>query len=456
MSLTSLSFLGVYFPLLLIAYYNPFFTGNGFRKFLLVCASLAFYTFCEPVYIFLLIGVVVLNYGLVSCADRFGRQIFRSAAIVLDAGILLFFKYINRFLAAGIFNAKISDITFPIGMSYFVFKAISYVVDSKKVKNGSLADITLYIANFLTIVAGPLSTYEQELSSIREKSAPSVDLAYKGFERVIIGFGKKVIIADSLSVLANQCFASRELSVVMAWAGAAAYTLQLFFDFSGYTDMVLGAGALFGFEFPENFDCPYMAKSISEFWERWHISLTKWFTKYIYIPLGGSRVKTTARHFLNLFIVWLVTGMWHGSHMTFIVWAMVYFVLQTAEKYTRLAEHINRLHLGHLYVMLVVTVEWVIFKSESLHAGFTYIKSMTACNGNAFCTSYDLSVIVSYSIPFVLGLVFSTDVGIRLKAMLSKYAVTRVLYHAGLLLLFSVCLVITISHGYSAPLYAGF
>lgn len=295
--------------------------------------------------------MILYNYYLVKLADTSGSRIFRILAIALDALVLLTFKYINAVLSFAFINDPVNRIAFPIGLSYFTFKAISYVVDSAEEKSGNLIDVAIYISNFLTIVSGPLSTYKEELPYIRKKVETKNESVYKGLERFVIGLGKKVIIADYLGVLVSQCFLSSDLSVLMTWTGAIAYMLQLFFDFSGYTDMAIGVGYLFGFKLPENFNYPYMASSISDFWKRWHISLTKWFTKYIYIPLGGSRVRTVARHIFNLFVVWFVTGMWHGSTMTFIVWAMIYFVLQLIEKYTRWSDVLQKIHLGHIYII---------------------------------------------------------------------------------------------------------
>ncbi len=456
MSLTNFSFIGLYFPLILIAYYNPIFKKNGFRKLLLVMASLGLYAFCEPIYVLLLIAMILINYLFVSLADRFHAKAYRIIAIIIDVSVLLLFKYINKVIAFGLINADFSLVAFPIGLSYFTFKSISYVVDSSEEKKGNVIDVAIYIANFLTIVSGPLSTYKDELPSIREKKEPSFDNAYNGFERIMLGLGKKIIIADSLNALANQCFLSSDLSVVMSWAGAIAYTLQLFFDFSGYTDMALGVGYFFGFDLPENFNYPYMANSVSDFWKKWHISLTKWFTKYIYIPLGGTRVKTVFRHILNLFVVWLVTGMWHGSSLTFIVWAMVYFVLQVLEKYTGFSDFLNRIHVGRIYTLLVVVIEWVIFKSESLENAFLYIGSMFGCTHNAFCVGGDLTTIQKYIIPMVLGIVFSTNIGVKIKNLALRKSGFNIAYNIGLIALFVVCILITISAGYSAPLYAGF
>ena len=455
MNLTSLSFIGIYFPLLLVFYYNPFFRKNGFRKLLLIGASLGLYAFCEPIYVLLLVSMIIVNYIFVCLSDRFITKIFRGMAIIIDCSVLLFFKYINMVLETGLIHAGFSSVAFPIGLSYFTFKSISYVVDSSDNKSGNILDAAIYISNFLTIVSGPLSKYKEELLSIREKKPASYNTFYNGFERIIIGLGKKVIIADSLGKLVNQSFFTSEISVVLSWAGAIAYTLQLYFDFSGYTDMALGAGELFGFSLPENFNYPYMADSVSDFWKRWHMSLTKWFTQYIYIPLGGSRV-TAGRHIFNLFVVWLVTGIWHGSNLTFIVWAMIYFILQVIEKYTKLSELLKKIHVAHIYTLLVVIIEWVIFKSESLPFAFTYIKQMFGFNNNSFCSAGDLSMISKYTIPLVLGIIFSTGFGVEIKHFVSDRSIANIIYNIGLVALLVICLTIIISLGYTAPLYAGF
>lgn len=456
MSLTSLSFLGIYFPLIILGYFNPIIKSNRFRKILLLLISIALYTFGEPTYILLLLGIIIINYSLVTIADKCNSNVPRALAIIMDVGTLAFFKYINKILALGLIHSDYSSIVFPVGLSYFTFKAISYVVDSKKIKGGNIVDVAIYISNFITIVSGPMSTYEDELPTIIQKHELNFSDVYRATERIILGLAKKVIIADSLSLLVNQCFAEKEISLVMAWGGAIAYTLQLFFDFSGYTDMAIGVGCLLGFNLPENFNYPYMANSISDFWKRWHISLTKWFTKYIYIPLGGSRVKSTARHIFNLFVVWLVTGLWHGSIITFIIWAMIYFLLQLLEKYSNWAELLNRMHIGHIYTILIVIIEWVIFRSPSVGTGFRYVKSMFLLSGNEVISAGELGIISKYSIPFVLGIIFSTNIGIRIKTYMSKNNILNCLYNIILIVVFVICIIISISQGYSSPLYAGF
>ena len=455
MSLTSLSFLGVYFPILIILYYSPFFKGDTSRKILLLFASIGLYTFCEPIYSLLLIGLILANYFLVKMSDRMGNDLCRIIAIVLDVSVLLFFKYINSVLSVFSTHSGVTSIIVPIGLSYFTFKAISYVVDSRY-EVGDFLDVAVYISNFLTIVSGPLSKYQDELPMIQMKNETQMEDFYNGVERLSRGLIKKVLIADSLRTLVDQAFGTSELTFVMAWAGAIAYTLQLYFDFSGYTDMAIGVGTMFGFSLPENFDYPYIATSISDFWKRWHISLTKWFTNYIYIPLGGSRVDSVYRHIFNMFVVWLVTGMWHGSHMTFIVWAFIYFVLLIVEKYTRWTDILERYHVGHVYTLLVVMLEWVIFRAESLGAAFSYIRTMFMVNGNSFATSYDLQSIAKYIIPLLLGVIFSMGVGAKIRDSIPYKKVLNVAYNGVLLALYLLCIVISISQGYTAPLYAGF
>ena len=453
MSLTSLSFLGIYFPALLVAYYNPFLRNNTFRKVLLLCASLGLYAFSEPTYVLLLLGIIIINYCLVKLSDKTRLKSFRITAIVFDILVLLSFKYINAILSVS--NTSFANIAFPIGLSYYSFKSISYVIDSHDEKRGNLLDVAIYVSNFLTIVSGPLSRYKDELPTILGKNLIQGKF-YQGTERLIIGLGKKIIIADCLGILATQCFAATELSVVMAWSGAIAYTLQLYFDFSGYTDMAIGIGYLFGFNLPENFDYPYMASSVSDFWKRWHISLTKWFTNYIYIPLGGSYVNSSIRHIFNLFVVWFVTGIWHGSALTFIIWSMIYCVLQIIEKYTNWGDWLKKFRICHAYTLIIVVIEWVIFRSSSVTNAFTYIKSMFFCNCNALMKPLEFSAIKNYAIPFMAGIILSTNLGSKLTKRMKKGMISNCLYNLWLILLFVISIIICIGQEYSVPLYAWF
>lgn len=448
MSFISLSFLGVYFPIILFLYYNPIFKSNKFRKLVLLASSIVLYAFVEPVFVFILLFEILTNYLLVHRSSVSHNNVYRIMAVILDISILLFFKYINLFTTTAIL--------FPIGISYFTFKSISYVIDSGKKKESNIVDVVIYISNFLTILSGPLSFFEDEIDSIRDRKNSNISVMIEGFERLMIGLAKKILIADSLSILVDECFSTSAPSVFLAWIGAITYTLQLYYDFSGYTDMALGIGKLFGFTLPENFNYPYMATSVSDYWKRWHMSLTKWFTRYIYIPLGGSKVKSSLRHVINLLIVWIVTGIWHGSNLTFLVWAIIYFLFQLLEKYTGLVDILSRYHLGRIYTLLIVVIEWVVFRSVDMGAALGYISNMFGMSGNCLMTKVEISMVGQFIIPLVAGLVFATGIGNVLRDFAKKSGIGGMIYYLTLVVMFVMCITILVSNGYSAPLYAGF
>lgn len=442
MSLSSLSFIGIYFPMLLICYNLPI---KGIKNLILLLFSLGLYALGNFQYLFLLILSICLNCLLVKISFKRKKKIYKTVAIIIDALVLLGFKYVNSFI--GLIQSEIS-IAFPLGLSYFTFKEISYVVDSREDDGSTFIDAALYIANFLTILSGPLNKFKDELCDIKHQRVSDY---VKGFERIFAGLFKKIIIADSLKLLVDSCFVSNSLSVLMAWCGGIAYSLQLYFDFAGYSDIAIGFGHLFGYHLCENFNLPYLATSISDFWKRWHMSLTSWFTTYIYIPLGGSRVKSSVRHIFNLFVVWLATGIWHGSKLTFILWAMIYFILQVLEKYTALADKLQKIHLNRFYTLFVVVIEWVIFRSDSLQSALSYLSMMFGLVGNGLFNYSDLLSLSYYKLPLLLAILMSFGTFEWLKK--EKY---QKLYQILLLLLFVLCLVIMIGRGYSAPLYAGF
>lgn len=455
MSLTNLTFIGLVLPALLFMIIIPFYKNKTVRKWLLLLISIGLYALCEPLYIVLLLAVIVVNYIFVSLAVKKDKKAFRYVAIVINAAILLFFKYINFVVPMLAVNSEWKKIVFPIGLSYYIFKAISYDIDSKE-KAYSLLDVGIYISNFTNIISGPIQRFENEIQDINKEYKVSGDAIYTGLSRFVIGLSKKILIADSLSLLVNQCFDMNNRSMVMAWVGAIAYSLQLYFDFSGYTDMAIGVGKLVGFDLMENFNYPYMAVSVSDFWKRWHISLTQWFTRYIYIPLGGSRVKSKARHIFNLAVVWFVTGIWHGSKATFLVWALIYFVFQALEKYTGINAFLKKIHLHRVYTLIIICLCWVIFRADNLPAAFTYIKGMFLANGNRFINEDDLKSILCYSIPLVAGIVFSTNIGRLVSEKLSKIAIGQIVIDVIKIVLFVVCILLVMGNSYSAPLYAGF
>lgn len=459
MSLSTISFMGIYYPLLLIIYYNPINRTRIFKNSILLLASLGLYACAEPIYIFLLMASVLFNYYMAKADCKLKRRVIGNIAIIADVVLLIVFKYINPLISIlRLGDDAFEAIAFPIGLSYFTFREISYVVESRKDEkyiSTGLVETALFICNFMTITAGPLGFYDIEINDITGRTE-NKDNLFEGIYKCIIGLIKKVIVADSLKNLADACFSQGELSMVMAWIGAIAYTLEIYFDFSGYADMALGVGKTFGFKFMQNFDLPYTARSISEFWKKWHISLTKWFTRYIYIPLGGSKVASARRHIFNLWVVWMCTGIWHGSNWTFILWGMIYFTIQVIEKYTNIAEKINKVHLGHIYTMLVVVLCWVIFRSDNLFAAFKYIKAMFGVGSLGIVNIDDFEKAGYYIVPMAIGALFSSSFVYRFNSFRKSKAVINVFYYMFVFLLFVAALIIMIARGYTAPLYAGF
>ena len=458
MSLSGISFLCIYFPILFIGYYNPVFKSRKFKNIILLLASLGLYAFAEPVYILLLVGSILFNFIFAKIERKTGSRFWGYFAIIIDVLVLIFFKYINRALSFGLFSDySMLRIAFPIGLSYFTFREISFILESRKddCHDAGLLDVALYISNFMCINAGPLGFYDTEIAQIKNREETK-EKVFKGIKRFVTGLIKKIIIADIMLSLVIICFAQDSLSVVMAWAGAIGYTLVIFFDFSGYTDMAIGVGNIFGFELQENFALPYTAASVSDFWKRWHMSLTKWFTRYIYIPLGGSRVNSKARHLFNLWVVWLCTGIWHGSSWTFVLWGMIYFVIQAIEKYTDLPAKLKKLHIGHVYTLLIVTLCWVIFRADSVSDAFGYIGNMFGVNCSGILNGNELSIIKYYIVPFAAGIILSSSLVTKFNKLKNDKLAVDIIWHIVLLLLFAVTLIIMAGKGYTAPLYAGF
>lgn len=458
MSISSLSFLAILAPVLVAAYYFPLCKGMWVKNGILLLASLGLYYIGAPSYIGLLVLSILLNYGMVWLEMRSGKHLWGNMAIVLDLLLLLGFKYINQIILCFPESPYAAfRIILPIGISYFTFREISFIVDNRKKsqsKAPNLLEAGLYISNFMTITAGPLGFWEEEASQYQNRRTDSV-MFHAGVLRIAGGLVKKVLIADSLGTLVSSCFGQEQVSLLMAWAGAIAYTLQIYFDFSGYSDMAIGFGQLFGFTFPENFSLPYTAKSISQFWKKWHMSLTRWFTRYVYIPLGGSRVSSKGRHIFNLWVVWLCTGIWHGSHLTFILWGMIYFVFQTMEKYTALPQKLQRLHLGQVYTLLIVVINWVIFRAESLGQALRIIGAMFGYRA-AFVNPTDIVTIKYYFGTMLAGVLLSSSLVTQMQRYRQESALFRGLYDSVLILLFLASVFIMIGRGYAAPLYAGF
>lgn len=387
MLFSSITFIFVFLPCVLLG--NLLLRRHrGLQNAFLTLCSLFFYAWGEPIFVLIMLASILINYilGILisRTKDRKSSDIGLTVlAVCINMGILFAFKYvgfalsnINTILGTAI---PVPQIALPIGVSFFTFQALSYVLDVKRGKGEAQKNpmnVALYISFFPQLIAGPIVRYETIAQQIKNRKE-----SFEGFSwgccRFIVGLSKKVLLSNTMAVIADGAFGADilQLTTPLAWIGAIAYTLQIYFDFSGYSDMAIGLGRMLGFSFLENFDYPYISKSITEFWRRWHISLGTWFRDYVYIPLGGSKV-TKARLVLNLFIVWLLTGIWHGANWTFVVWGLMYFLLLTVEKLTKFTEKLPS-WAGWAYTMLFVILGWVFFKADNIAHGVAYIKAMT-------------------------------------------------------------------------------
>ena len=369
-------FMFMFLPGLLAVYYAV--KGREIRNYILLTASLMFYAWGEPVFIFIMLSSILANWALTLAMSRSSwPKLWLTLAVSLDVVILGVFKYAG-FITENLGLPRV-NIALPIGISFFTFQMMSYVFDVYYGKSSAQRNplyVALYISFFPQLIAGPIVRYSQIESEITGRHE-SIDAFSEGVRRFIYGLGKKVLLANFVAQVADNVFGyMMNPSVMMAWLGAVSYTLQIYFDFSGYSDMAIGLGLMFGFHFEENFRHPYMAASITDFWRRWHISLSTWFRDYVYIPMGGNRV-SHSRTLANLFTVWLLTGIWHGANWTFILWGLVYFALLVIERETGKTP-------GHVLTMLAVILAWVIFRGNTVTGGLRYIASMFGLNGNAF------------------------------------------------------------------------
>lgn len=407
------TFLFMFLPAVLILYYIPFIRKRRrLSNFVLTASSIFFYAWGEPVYVLIMLFSIIMNWSFGLLVKKYkGSSKARAAVIIssaLNISILFVFKYLT-FLLKNVnlllnTDIKTFEIVLPIGISFFTFQAMSYVIDvyrGKGTAQRNPLNVALYISFFPQLIAGPIVRYETVAEEIIERRETFEDFS-SGAYRFAVGLCKKVILANNLAQVADLAFANNNPSVVMAWTGAVAYTLQIYFDFSGYSEMAIGLGKMFGFHFLENFNYPYVTKSITDFWRRWHMSLGTWFRDYVYIPLGGSRVDTKARLVFNLFATWALTGIWHGANWTFLAWGLLYFVILTAEKLTGFHEKLGK--FGHVYAMFFVILGWVLFRADSIGAALSYMGAMFGLTSNIFCDKLILTYISYNAVYFVFGI----------------------------------------------------
>ncbi len=414
MVFSSFVFLFAFLPVTLFFYYVVFKKSLLWKNITLLIVSLFFYAFGEPYIVFLMILSILFNYlfGLVINKVHH-RKLLLFITIIFNFSFLFIFKYFNftvdniELITGRTFNTV--NIALPIGISFYTFQALSYVIDvyrgDVKVQKNPFY-VALYVAFFPQLIAGPIVRYSTIEQQITERNITSGALFTSGgVERFILGLSKKVIISNNVGFMADKIFSlsSQELSSPLAWLGALAYTLQIYFDFSGYSDMAIGLGLMFGFKFEENFNYPYISGSVTEFWRRWHISLSTWFRDYVYIPLGGNRV-SKSRNVFNLFVVWFCTGLWHGANWTFILWGLYYFVLLIIEKNTHFEKKLKG--FSHVYTLLAVMLGWVLFRSDNISIALNYIKTMFT-----FTPPYAFSdfmwYIGNFLVFLIAGIIFS-------------------------------------------------
>lgn len=420
MVFSSLVFLFVFLPIVLIAY---FIVPKFFKNFILLIASLFFYAWGEPIYVFLMIFSILINYTL-GLVVHFNEKNPRTKkwvlvlSVIANIAILSYYKYSSFFIENinNLFNLDIvhEQLPLPIGISFFTFQAMSYVIDvyrndAKVQKN--LFDLALYITMFPQLVAGPIVRYNTIAEQIKSR-IHNIDLFAEGVRIFIIGMSKKVLLANPLGEIADTIFAisPTNMSVSTAWIGILAYTLQIYFDFSGYSDMAIGLGKMFGFEFLPNFNYPYISRNISEFWRRWHISLSTWFRDYVYIPLGGNR-KGPWKTYRNLLIVWTITGFWHGASWTFMAWGFYYGLIISIERlgWSKILDRAWR-PVQHLYVLLIVMIGWVFFRADNFSYSFEFIQTMFGANGTGAIDNTALLYLHDKTYLFVLAAFFSLPI----------------------------------------------
>lgn len=472
MLFSSTTFIYLFLPIILVLYYTVFRRSRLGKNILLFLGSLFFYAWGEPKFVFVMLLSIVVNWFFGLMVHRYRDRTVLSKTLLgidvfLNLALLFVFKYLG-FTASVIRDLSgaeltVPEIALPIGISFFTFQALSYVVDVYRQKGDVQTNILyvgLYISFFPQLIAGPIVRYETIAEEIQSRQETLEDFT-KGFSRFIVGLGKKVLLANGFALIADAVFdlskSGTELSVLLSWLGALAYTFQIFFDFGGYSDMAIGLGQMFGFHFLENFNYPYISTSVSEFWRRWHISLGSWFRDYLYIPLGGNRV-SKGRNICNLFIVWFATGLWHGANFTFIVWGLLYFLLLTAEKFLKLEKWTGKgiTAIKWLYTMLFVIIGWVIFRVETISDGWVFLQSMFGFRGNPL-TDGVFTEYFRQNIPLLLwGILLSTPLFRWLKEKTANSTLADYVRAIALFAVFLLSIVSLVSNSYNPFIYFNF
>lgn len=464
MLFSSLTFLCCFLPFVFIVYYliNP-----SLRNTFLLLASLLFYAWGEPRYLFLMIVVIILNYISGILLDKINDTYRKSICVIsvfANLSILFNYKYLdfvienlNIFLSN---QLELHNVALPIGISFYIFQSLSYTIDVYRKlvpAQYNLLKFSLYVSLFPQLVAGPIVKYKEVMQYLESRDENIDDIVY-GFRRFIIGLGKKVIFANTMGEVVDKIFSAgpSEITVTVAWLGTLAFALQMFFDFSGYSDMAIGLGRIFGFKFQENFNYPFTAKTMTEFWRKWHISLTSWFTQYLYIPLGGNRV-SAFRQDINLIVVFIATGIWHGANWTFVAWGLWNVLFLLIEKKTLLVKREFSTYVNiclHVYVIMVVLIQVVFFRSDSISFAIEYLSVMFGLSNNTYIP-FGFEYYFNNKV-FIVGILSGLCCYNWEWSRFDKYKFYVVLKDVFLILTLLYCIASTAASGYNPFIYFKF
>ena len=427
MLFSSIPFLYYFLPAVIFLYFIvPF----KFKNFILMLVSLFFYAWGEPIYVFLMIGVSLIGYIFGFLIDKYREnkslsKLFMFVSLVGSFSILAIFKYTDFFIenVNTIFasNIKLLKLALPIGISFYTFQIASYTIDlywgNIKLQKSFIKFMT-YVSMFPQLIAGPIVRYSDIEKEIADRKITIEDVSY-GVRRFVLGLSKKILLANVLGEFVDIFKTSSELSVLFAWLYVIAYSLHIYFDFSGYSDMAIGLGKAFGFNFPENFNYPYISKSVTEFWRRWHLTLSTWFRDYIYIPLGGNRV-SKLKWYRNIFIVWAFTGLWHGASWNFVIWGLMFAIILVLEKlfFGKLLEKMPTI-LRRIYTLLIIFISWTVFDATSMSQIGENLGMMFGFKDVPLVTAQTLYYLKSYLIVFAIGIIGATPLPSMLVKKLS-------------------------------------
>lgn len=461
MLFSSIPFLYYFLPAVILVY---FLVPGKLKNTVLLLFSLLFYGWGEPKLLFLMIFTITMFFvcGLLieGATTATWKKIWLIVSVVISLALLGIFKYADFFIDS--FNAvtglsvPLLRLALPVGISFYTFQSLSYTIDVYRGKvpaQRNPVSFGAYVALFPQLIAGPIVRYVDVVRELNSRTHSWEDVCL-GIRRFLVGFSKKIILADNFALLMKIFRESDEKSVLFFWMYAIAFTLNIYFDFSGYSDMAIGLGRIFGFRFIENFNYPYLSKSVTEFWRRWHMSLGSWFRDYVYIPMGGNRV-SKSRWVFNILTVWMLTGLWHGASWNFVLWGLMFAVLLLIEKWVPALQKLPDV-LRHGYVLLAVILSFVLFNAESISQAGSDIAGMFGFAGVPVWNGQTLYYLRSYGLLFVLGFVGATPVVRDTAVKLGKTKVGQVLEPVALLLLLLVCTGYLVDGSFSPFLYFRF